>query len=443
MSWKQLSEGRWERPVDGLEGYFVAVADTSAKLCGGREHYTLYSVVTLDCLNTEDAVRQAWKRIRFEQPQIATTIEGEKKVYEVPDEAALEKWLLSTFIVSSSVNFKQLYSSATPVKQATLYYLQNSSELAIRAPHHTIDGVGLLRFWHCFFHALNSPIEDNELRWGDEPPRLAPSLSTALSLPRAAQEAEEKAVSMFAEWAQNTPGVGPVSRFGAAEAGLGQCQNTELVLSLENTKEIINFCRGKGLTVTALVHAAYIQAIVKHADPESKRDKYVSSTQFNLRSYLPHPYDSEKYAVAVFYSPQVYLIDLPASFTDLAESLHRHYHTSFKGNPEALKLTGPLHGELCKFARSPYLVSAPAARDATTSSFGVVEKHMEREYGNIRIADIKAGADIVLGSSMFFQYTFRDQLRLVYAFNDGHEEAKDIQKYLKEVEAVLVNELRS
>ncbi|KAI1269310.1 hypothetical protein F5Y18DRAFT_374201 [Xylariaceae sp. FL1019] len=397
MSWKQVSEKRWERPVDGLEGYFIAVANATANLCDGRKHYTLYSVVKLDSLVSEDAVRQAWKHIRFEQPQIATTIEGMNKVYEVPDDAALEKWLSSTFIISPSVDFEELYSSIAPIQQATMYYLQESSELVLRAHHHTIDGVGLLRFWHCFLQALISPLNDDELEWGDEPPRLAPTLSNALDLvEEPSQEILEKATSIFTEWAQNIPGVGPTSRIGAAPPG--QCRNAELVLSPEDTNAIIKSCKEKGLTIAAVVHAAYIQAIVKYADPQSKHSKYVTNTQFNLRPYLPPPYDSNRYAVAVLYSPQAYLTDLPASFTDLAKSLYEHYQTSFKGNPKALELTGPVNRVLCEFAQSPAALTAPSATDATTSSFGVVENYMQREYGSIRITDIKVGVDIVMGS---------------------------------------------
>ena len=48
---------------------------------------------------------------------------------------------------------------------------------------------------------------------------------------------------------------------------------------------------------------------------------------------------------------------------------------------------------------------------------------------------------LIFGMSMLFLYTFRDQLRLVYSFNDGYEEPEDIQMYLEEMQNILAQEL--
>lgn len=441
MSWEKVSDTRWERPVDGIEGYFVAMAGITAGLCDGREHYTLHSTVKLEAAASDitPALKNAWKQIRYEQPHIATTVEAMKKVYEVPDERALEEWLSSTFIVSSASSSGELYTTVKPIKQATLYYIPKSSELVFRAHHHTFDGVGILLFWHSYFKALQSPAQ--EIKFGDETARLAPTMETILGYAeQPTQEQSEKATALFMSWAGSIPGIGPVSQLGTAASG--RCQNPELVFSTDATKALVAACKAKGITVTAAVHAAYIQAIAKHADPQSKLSEYVTASQFNLRSYLPEPYNSSQYAASVYYTPLPYKTGLPASFSDLAKSLTEYYRTSFQGNTEALELKGHFTRVLCGAVQTPEFLASPVPKDALVSSLGIGERYLQREYGSgIKIQDLKVGVDVVLGMSMFFFYTFHDKLRLVYSFNDGFEKMEDIQKYLKEVQAILVQEL--
>ncbi|KAI2464936.1 hypothetical protein F4781DRAFT_50478 [Annulohypoxylon bovei var. microspora] len=441
MVWAKVSDERWERPVDGLEGYFVVMANISAGLCDGREHYTLYSKLELETGSTDvtPALKHAWKQIRYEQPQIATVVDGMKKVYEVPGEKALEEWLASTFVVSPASDAEELYQSVQPIKQATLYYLPKSSELVFRGHHHTLDGTGVLLFWHSYLDALASPIED--IKFGDETARLAPIMEEVLGYPEQPTQAQgEKATALFMSWAASVPGIGPISQLGAAPSG--RCQNAELVFPTKTTEALVAACKDKGVSVSAAVHAAYVRTIAKHADPKSKLAEYVTAAQFNLRPYLPEPYSSNKHAVSVYYTPLPYKVDLPASFWDVAKSLHEYYQSSFKGDAEMLEIKGHFTRVLCGAVQTPEFLANPISKDALVSSLGVAERYVQREYGNgIKVKDLKMGVDVVMGMSMFFFYTFRDQLRLVYSFNDGFEEAENIQKYLEEVQTTLVEEL--
>ncbi|KAI1826122.1 hypothetical protein F4861DRAFT_135081 [Xylaria intraflava] len=443
MSWEKVSDIRWERPLDGLEGYFFVSANLSASLCGGREHYTLFSKIELETAQSDvtPALKHAWKQMRYEQPQIATTTttEGMKKVYEVPDTKALEEWLASTFIVSPASDANELHESVTPIKQCTLYYLPNSSQVVFRGHHYTIDGMGVLWFWHSFLEALKSPATD--IKFGDEPIRLAPPMEKTLGFPeQPTQELSDKALALFMNWAGSIPGIGPVSQVGVAASG--RCHNTELVFPPDITNALTTACKDKGVTVTAAIHAAYIKTISKYADPASKQSEYVTATQFNLRSYLPAPYNSSKYAVSLYYSPLPYKVALPASYWDLAKSLHEYYQTSFEGKPEALELKGHFTRVLCGAVQTPEFLASPVPKDALVSSLGIAEHYMQREYGSgIKVKDFQIGVDVVLGMSMFFFYTFQDRLRLVYSFNDGFEKPADINTYLEEVQAILKQEL--
>ncbi|KAK5625954.1 hypothetical protein RRF57_001670 [Xylaria bambusicola] len=441
MSWTRVSDRRWERPVDGLEGYFVVMANITAGLCSGREHYTLFSKIKLELTQPDApvALKRAWEQIRYEQPQIAATVEGMKKVYEVPDAKALEDWLAATFIISPASEAEELYQSVDPIKQATLYYLPKSSELVFRGHHHTIDGMGIMLFWHSYLEALQRPATN--IKFGEEPARLAPAMEKVLGYPeQPTQELNDKATAIFMSWAGSIPGIGPVSQLGAATSG--NCHNTELVFPTDVTSALVTACKSKGVSVSAAIHAAYIKAIEKYADPNSKLSEYVTATQFNLRPYLPAPYNSSKYAASVYYTPLPYKINLPTSYWDIVRSLTEYYATSFKDHPEMLKLKGHFVRVLCGAVQTPEFLAQPVPKDALVSSLGIAERHLQREYGNaIKVKDLKFGVDVVMGMSMFFFYTFRDQLRLVYSFNDGFEKPEDIQKYLEEIKAILEEEL--
>ncbi|KAI1770008.1 hypothetical protein F4818DRAFT_455919 [Hypoxylon cercidicola] len=441
MVWTKVSDNRWERAVNSIDGYFMVIQNVSASLCDGREHYVLFSKLKLEITipNVESTLRYAWKQIRYEQPLVATTVEGMTMVYEVPDEKALEQWLASTFIVSQASDAEELYQSVPPIKQATLYYLPKSSELVFRCQHHAVDGTGVLLFWHRYLSAVADPMK--EIKFGDEPVRLAPSVEEVLGYPEQPTQAQsEKAAALFTSWAGSIPGIGPVSRLG--EAPSGKCRHTELVFPTKTTEALTNACKGKGITVTAAVHAAYIIALTRHADPKSKLGEYVTMANFNLRPYLPEPYNSSKYAISVYFTPVPYKIDLPVSYWDAAKSLQDYYQSTFKNNTEALELNGHYARMCCSVSQTPEFLAAPMSKDALVSSLGVVERHMQQEYGSgIKVKDIKMGLDVVMGFGFMFVYTYRDQMRLVYCFNDGFEEAENTKKYLEEIQTILTEEL--
>lgn len=441
MSWSQVSERRWERPVSGMEGYFIFSGSLTASLCEGRQHYTLFSKLKLDINlpDRESALRQAWKQMRYEQPHLSTIADGMKLVYEVLDDAAVQEWLDATFIVSSAANAEELHQADQTIKQSTLFYIPRSSELLFRAYHHTIDGTGVILFWNEYLKALASPAE--KITFGDEPSRLAPSIEKALGVPsEPTPEQSEKASALLADYVANVPGIAPVSKVGVAPSG--SCRNAELLFSVSTTEAIVRACKAKGITVTAAIHAAYIRTLVRHADPDSNAEKYVSANQFNLRSYLPEPYSTGQYAVAVFYTTHPFVVHLPASFWDLAYTLNVYYATAYKNNREALELNGHFTRALFDIAQTPEFLAGPVPKDALVSSLGVAERYLKRSYGDsVAVHDFKLGVDVVLGMSMLFAYTFQDRLRLVYSFNDGFEEPAHIEKYLQSVQEILETDL--
>ncbi|PWY73074.1 hypothetical protein BO94DRAFT_538955 [Aspergillus sclerotioniger CBS 115572] len=360
-------------------------------------------------------------------------------IYEVPDELALQEWFASTFIVSSASNAEELYSSATPIKQATLYYIPKSGELLLLAPHHMLDGKGMLLLCHNYLNALTTPSQNITLKFGDEYTRLAPAIEEVLGFPKQpTSEQAEKALSIAMSYASSLPGIGPVSKVGQVPPG--RCQSTELVFSTQTTEMIIKACKNNSITVTSAIHAAYIQAIVKYADPNSHRSRYANSATFDLRPHLPEPYSTSQYAASVYFTPYPLIIDL-LPFWESAHTLNKYYQTTIKDDPEFLELNGHIMRVMLNAIQTPEFQAIPISGDAIVSRMGVAERYVQRAYGNMTVRDIRMGVDVLLGPSVLFVYTFQDQLRLAYSFNDGYEDPTKIDSYLKEIERVLVEEL--
>jgi hypothetical protein len=57
------------------------------------------------------------------------------------------------------------------------------------------------------------------------------------------------------------------------------------------------------------------------------------------------------------------------------------------------------------------------------------------------VKDWRLAVDVVLGMTGLHFYSFRDQLRLVYQFNDGYEEPHKIKQYLEDLEKIMKAEL--
>ncbi|RDW85451.1 hypothetical protein BP5796_03776 [Coleophoma crateriformis] len=200
-------------------------------------------------------------------------------------------------------------------------------------------------------------------------------------------------------------------------------------------------CKAKGFSVTSAVQAAYVLTLAQHADPRHKLSQYVTANQFNLRRFLPKPYNSSKYAVSVYYMPLPFKIDLPSSFGAVAHTLNEYYKTSYENNAHALQLKGTFTRVLAAVVQTPEFLAAPGPRDALVSSLGIVEQYVNRTYGSLRVKDIAMGIDVVMGMSMLHIYTFHDQLRLVYSYNNAFEEPANIQMYLEKVHGILQREL--
>jgi hypothetical protein len=424
-----------------MEEYFVFIGNITAALYDGRQQYTVLSKVkvTVNIPDVESTLRHAWKQVRYEEPDVATTVEPGKKIFEVLDDSTIEKWVDETFIVDTERDAEELYRIGRTMKPATLYYLPKSSELVIHGHHAVFDGIGMIMFWDRFFRAVTNP--NRGITFGGEHVRLAPALDDIVGLKGpATPEQSEKGLSVLMEYIANLPAIGLPSKVGKVPAG--QCQAMEYVFDEETTSAIIKACKARGITVTSAVHAAYISVLSKYADPESNTTRYASPNEFNLRGRLEAPYN--KVAAANYYLPLPFSVDLPATFDELSTVLNKYYRGYLNEHPDVLDVQASFTQALQQVVKTPEYQSAPIPTDALVSSLGIVENHLRHSYGErheVVVEDWKLACDNVLGMTGFHFYTFRGKLRFVYQFNEAYQEPKDIRLYMEETERVLREEL--
>ncbi|KAL3471750.1 hypothetical protein BJX99DRAFT_236912 [Aspergillus californicus] len=437
MGWSEVSPGRWECPLGGMEDYFSYIVDNSAAHCNGRQDLVILSTFTVD-INVPDveaALKQAWKRLRYKHPQLAATTEENKKVYEVPDESSLQEWVENTFIVSAAVDVTEMYRTVKPINQSTLYYIPNSSELALRVRHHISDGIGSLRAMHYFFKVLEEPSSE-PIPWGSEPIRLPPSFEEALGNPPLTPEESEKGAARMWAYMGNMPGIGVPTKNGTVPAG--ESLNVETCLSPATTAALIKASKERGISVTATVHAAYVQTLINHADPNSNTTRYTGITAHNVRKYLPQTPEYQD-AFSLYYSAQFATVNLPASVSEIARQLHHHYQMSL--NPDALRVHDAFTKTICAVVRTPEYQAAPVPSDAGTSSIGIVERYLQQTYADtVTVRRYKLQCDVVIGMTTLHFWTFRGQLHFVFSFNGAYEQPETIRMYLEDLKNVLREE---
>ncbi|KAL4930302.1 uncharacterized protein BDV17DRAFT_280860 [Aspergillus undulatus] len=246
----------------------------------------------------ESTLRNAWKQLRYEKPDLALTIEEKNDVYryiyEVPHDAVLQEWFDTTFIVSDTSDGEEFYAQGSRVfKQIKLHYLRKSSELVILAHHVVLYSIGL------------------EILQRTRKPKTY--------IPR--EEAIERANAMLTnDYIARLPAIRLRSKIG--KTAPGGCRHTEKSFSPETTSAIVAACKKQGIS---------------HGDPSSNVTRYTAPADFNLRPYLAAPHN--EIAVANYFAPYPFTTDLPATLGELAKTLNDYYNASVPTDAQVSSLS--------------------------------------------------------------------------------------------------------
>ena len=449
MPWSEVSKGRYERAVGENEQFIKILGDAALPL--NREHWAVNVVVAVSPLGSlaqEDlstVFREAWKALRFEHPTIAAYIVDDTKyVYDVPDNAALEKWASETFRVVEDKTADEMIASMTPGPYSTMTYLPKTHELLGHSQHWRTDGVGGFILMDDFLAlaARASPPDASTLPWGEETARLAPAIEEAANVPinPSAEDKKlgEKCVGTFGAAA----GAIGIASHAPAETLPGGTHTVRLHLSETETSALIKACKARNISMTAAVHASIAAANYALAAPDDKAKHYTSTIRYSFRPFLPAPYSGRAYASTIFTTGWMYAVPASSSWAERAKLYHAEYHKGL--SPAYIAAHREYAIGLCNLLRS-MPPGAPSPTDVDISSMGVAERLLARQKGTddrgLRVDRVSGGLEMVNRQCVCHVWTFRDQLCLNLVYNEAFYDRKDMEAFVEVVRDSLLKEL--
>lgn len=443
MSWKEINPHRFVRPLDSIELYFKALGEKGATFNRENGAVRAYAKFSRDpsAYNAEAALKHAWKTVRYLQPQIAASLQGETIVYEVPQAADLESWMARTFLVETMLTIDELLASPRRCSLPTLYYLPKTSEVLICASHWRIDAIGATSLMNLLFRSFAEP---SHTSFGDEGKNLSPGRDEAAKLlQKVSQESEDAATSLLMEYTTNIPGLGlPVELVNEISGAICRIESR---FSPATTKSVIAACEARDLSVTTAVHAAMIVALQQLSSDASSAERYTSWGTFNYRPYVDPDYtDPATHPVSVMLCSLP--ITLPTSdFHENASSLKPFYKQL--DNPFN---SAALHAMLAPYTRKcAAMISQPLPRgipqptEPLVNSVGILDRYLDGEYGQgaVEIVDFWLGGVVLTRQPQFYIWTWQGRINLSICYNEQYYTEEFMRSFIESVEGVLLREL--
>ena len=437
MQWKEISHGRFERPLDSIERFYKANASGGAPLEQWSVTAATQIRLNIPASDIAAALRHAWKTIRYDNPQIACTEQNNTNVYVVPDETALAAWIEDTFFIVPSQNADSLLSTFTRSPSATLHYLPQLSEVVVHCSHSRMDGIGALSLLHQLFTALAEP---RAVSFGTEFKNLSPGLFDAAGVQiDVTPEIQQTTTGLLTDLVSSQPSLGLPTI--AANRIPGPTHRRELKLGINKTHAIAKACKNLGIGVTAAVHAALILATQQLSPPEFAERKYTSWCLVNLRPHCQPPYDSAT-PVSVYHGATVKTI-APSSFLPDALELQSVYKQSWQpSQSNQMAVLSHFSGTLASLISQPSPPDAELPTEPLLSSLGVVDRYIQSKYGDkVEVNDFWMAVEMLTRQVELHVWTFHDNLTLSVSFNKCFYEEEFIERFLSSIRTILLQGL--
>lgn len=451
MSWKEKSPGRFERPLNSIERLFKTVGEAGGTF--NREQWAVKACAKFRCVfsvtDTETALKNAWRTLRFLQPQMAAYIEGDCMIYNAPQNTDLESWMTETFVVEKALTIDELLASSRRSLLPTLYYLSKSSEILLSSSHWRIDAIGASSVLNLLFTFLAEP---SQLSFNDESKNLSPGRDEAASLPQdLSQKNGNAATSLLMNYVTNLPSLGlpnlpsldlPVELVNEVS---GAFCRIETKLPTVTTTSIVAACKEKDFTITTVVHAALVVALQEVNSCTSSGERYTSWGTFNYRPYL-----NPGYTNPTMNAFTVMLCGLPISFIT----------SSFHENASALKpfyaqLRDPFNNASLRVILEPYTKKQvammsqrlppgmPQPTDPLMVSVGILDPYLHHIYGQgiVEVTEYWLGIVALTRQPLFYVWTWQGNMTLCMCFNDQFYTKKFMRSFLDRVVGILLEEL--
>ncbi|KAL4797888.1 hypothetical protein BDV19DRAFT_39105 [Aspergillus venezuelensis] len=495
FSWTLSAPGIWERDTDEVEDFYASLAKSHKGT--GRVFFAMTGFVSFSVpvergssleqtkRRAEDSLKSAWLRLRFDHPTIASKVmfdDGKgkyKKVYETyRDKSSWGNWVDETFRVVDLPEGKtglDWCNADPPVPERPTLFLIRSpippeskleghglfkADLALRAQHAIIDGMGTLHLFNNLFAHASTTYTNPETPlppFGQEYVNLSPPLRVAANIPAAlTQEQEEHMRDILAYNASLKKDIEIASPpFNRKNFTPGIHKRVALTLSSEATAKIIEACRGLNLSVTHAYHASIALAV---RDLQEKREverkvRYINYSLINERGHCSAPYSTPAHAVSVYHSisGRGLALDLLVADAGLDETSGpsrkakrneflstvehiRGYYFAIRNNEEHIKLvpsywamsTAPYPG-----AQVPPIPPRNETPSVSISSMGVLDNIISHRHGEFSLeSPWVTGEELGTGLGLFLG-TWKGRVTVSAAYNDAYHGEEEVRDFLE------------
>ena len=442
MPWREVSSGRFERPLDTLELMFKGIADQSQAL--NKEHWFVRVFASFRSSSSPDdvetALRHAWKALRYDHPQIACYAEGNNKVYETPSSTALESWLAKTFHVARSVTAESLIGRILPSPQSTIHFLPDTSEVVICASHWQIDGVGALELLNNLFSALAQP---RHIEFGAEAMNLSPGLDEVAKFPNSpTREDDIAAADLLMQYFGNLPSIGLPANLTNPLPGITRRAVHELPAA--TSREVIEACKARKLSITTALHSALILATKLLDSRQPQPLRYTSWASFSLRPYLQDPYNIRFRNPVTAYMVGFPVTMIPSTFMEQALQLQPFYKqlssTATRSSlPSYLK---PYISQATDLFTKPPAQDGLIPTEPVLDSLGIADRYLNRFYGDtVELLDFWLASDTLTAQLTVYVWTWQGKMTFSVCYNEQFHEKQGVTAFLRTFLEILLDEL--
>ncbi|KAL9639608.1 MAG: hypothetical protein Q9204_001018 [Flavoplaca sp. TL-2023a] len=456
MPWLETQPGLYQRPFGENEKFIKLVGDQAHPL--GREHWSITSKAAFNITQALGAGElvlhcyHAWIALRFEHPSVASQAVDSVLTYQVPNHEALTAWADETFFTHPAETSKDdLVASLKPSRYVSAHLLLSEPAIVLHFPHWRTDGYGALHLINAFLKHLSSAISGNgesidELPWGEEVHRLAPSIEELLNLPiDAAPDVIDTARNYLSTAALAHGAVGLKPSEGVESNTLPRgTRSTSLRFTTTETESIQQACREQHLDMLAAIHASCAAATYASAAADAQERHYTSTIRFNLRPNMPPPYNGAAFAAGLCTGGYFEQVPQSQSWSKNAMQYSKAYEKGV--TPEFLRCRRQYAKEVLKMLQRDPPLPVPESSAVDISSVGDVEELVSVSHTHdgktiLEVRDVSVGVETLNRQIYCYVWIFRGRLEISLVWNEAFYTKERSSLLVRNIQDVLLAEL--
>ena len=429
-----------------------------------KEHWAVHCVCSIThkpratddgTLNTQKALRDAWKRLAVEYPGLTVRPVELAKRYVPLNVAVLENWASETFFVEHEACADDIIADFEPRELPSLHYLPHDSEIVLVSQHWRTDALGCCLLMNRFFKLLELG-GGTSLSTKDISP-LSPCLEVAAGASPEKdvdiQAYSREYIDAFHNKAVNAGGL-PFE--GDTTRPPGRTKHHDLTFTISRTQCIVQACKNQGMSVSAAIHVALARTYFSFVKTEEEKEAgYTTVMAVNMRPHLPVPYNEPTHACQTYVVSITPTVPYSSSFPEAARALKHEYQSwytekfrrslcwLFKYHAEKLfaPLAAPSSAEGQTASLAPRPLKPPSG--ITLSSLGVLERHLEGSYGDcVTVEKFRFGVSMMTRQTLLYAWTFRGELTLSLDYNEAYYSHQVVAEVLSRVRENLAEGLK-